>query len=125
MKKTPKSRERYKTEEAWQNAQESKRRYCRRYRREHKDELLRKVRVKRAKVAKVRERRRARFAAVEEEFGAIVIKLNFELGMSTENIYELFGGLISSDDVRTICRQETEKRRKLSASMSKQNDQPR
>lgn len=123
MKKQPKSRERYKTEEAWQNAQESKRRYCRRYRKEHKDELLRKARVKRAKAAEVRESRKARFRAVKEEFGAIVVKLKFGLGMSADDIYELFGGLITTRDVKALCRQEKQKLHRLKRQSPNQNDQ--
>lgn len=113
MKKTPKSRLRYKTEEAWENAQESKRRYCRRYRKEHAQEILAKERDKRAEAAKIRETRKDRFAAVKEEFGIVVSKLRHGLGMTEREIYELLGGLVTLKDVAALCKLKQLKPRNL------------
>lgn len=126
-KKIPKSRLRYATEEAWQNAQEAKRRYCREYYAKHSAETYarRKVREKpiREKRAAIRKERReklkARQQAVEQEFSKVVLKLHFNLQMGAEKIYELLGGLITKKDINRILRKEKSRLDKLSASKSK------
>lgn len=97
-----KTRSRYATEEAYQRALESKRRYERR-------------RV--AKIAKKRLARRNRenlAKAVrndrEAEFGKIVTKLKFEVGLSQEAIYELLGGLVTKSEITRWCAKASKKR---------------
>lgn len=125
--KIPKSKSAYKTEEAWQNAVECKRRYSRWYYRQHAKELnakryARQV-AKNAILRRRRERLKARFNAVNAEFGKVVIRLNFELGMSQTAINELLGGLISLADIAKICQREQKRRHRLKQSKSKTNDQ--
>jgi hypothetical protein len=125
--KNPKSRSLYRTEEAWQNAVECKRRYCRRYYEQHAKELNAKRRIRQAArnaiLRRRRERLKARFDAVSADFGKVVIRLNFELGMSQTAINELLGGMISLTDIAKICQREQKRRHRLKASKSKTNDQ--
>jgi len=123
--KVPKSRLLYKTEEAWLNAQESKRRYCRRYHEQHRKELYEKNRRRKAAKAAVARRKRQRiknrFDAVNEEFGKVVIRLNFELLMSQTAIFDLLGGLISSQDIAKICKREQQRLHRLREAKAKRN----
>lgn len=91
------TRARYATEEAYLRALESKRRY------EEKRvaKIARRRRVKRAQRLAAKER--------EAEFGKIVAKLNIELKMSQDEVFELLGGLVTKAEIQEWCAKARKK----------------
>jgi hypothetical protein len=97
-----KTRARYATEEAYQRALESKRRYeKRRVAKIAKKRLARRNRENHAKA--VRNDR-------EAEFGKIVTKLKFDVGLSQDAIYALLGGLVTNAEIARWCSKAKKKR---------------